>query len=148
MGTATAETKSESVDTEAGPIVLFDGVCNLCNGFVQFVLNHEGAERFRFASLQSDVASEILDGYDADAEGLDSVILVEDGECYTKSTAALKIARHLESPYSAGRVFIYVPRILRDAVYGLVATSRYRVFGKKDQCMIPDEDTRDRFLDA
>ena len=147
MGTATADA-DEQIDTTEGPILLFDGVCNLCNGFVQFVLRHEAGERFRFASLQSDVATEILEGYDPDAADLDSVVLVEDGQCYTRSTAALKVARHLEPPYRLGRFFIYAPRILRDAVYRLVATSRYRVFGKKDRCMVPSEDTRDRFLDA
>ena len=127
-------------------VILFDGVCNLCNGSVQFVIKRDSARYFRFASLQSDAAARVL--ADAGHAGAvpDSMILVEDDKVWFKSTAILRIARHLRFPWSAGYAFIAIPRPLRDWIYDLVARHRYRWFGKKDQCMVPTPELRNRFL--
>lgn len=133
--------------TDGSPIILFDGVCNLCNGLVRFLIRRDPDGRFRFAPLQSDVGQELLERFDLPTDTLETFVLVEDGECYTKSTAALRTARHLGGVYALLSYLRFVPRPLRDAVYDLVAASRYRVFGRKDRCMIPSPDVEDRFLD-
>jgi predicted DCC family thiol-disulfide oxidoreductase YuxK len=128
------------------PVLLFDGVCNLCAGSVRFVVDRDPGGRFRFAPLQSDVARDLLADHDVDPDDLDTVVLLEEGEAYTKSDAALRVARDLEGPSSLAWHTRFVPRIVRDAVYDLVATVRYDVFGKKDRCMVPTPQLRERFL--
>jgi predicted DCC family thiol-disulfide oxidoreductase YuxK len=125
-------------------VILFDGVCNLCNGFVQFVIARDPAARFRFAALQSASARRLLDGLSAVP---DSVVLVDGGRVYTRSSAALRIARGLPFPWSLARALIVVPRPLRDWVYDRVARHRYQWFGRKDVCMMPTPDLRARFLE-
>jgi predicted DCC family thiol-disulfide oxidoreductase YuxK len=134
-------------DTGDGPVLLFDGVCNLCNGAVQFVIRHDPAERFRFAPLQSDAARRLCADCDAEATDLDTVVLVEGGECYVRSDAALRTARHLTFPYALLWAFRVVPRPVRDAVYDLVAEYRYDVFGRREECMVPSPALEERFLD-
>ena len=128
------------------PVVLFDGVCNLCSGSVRFLIEHDSGATLRFAPLQSDVAGDLLDAVGLHDYGFDTIVLVEGEEYYTKSDAALRIARHLDRPWSLLWAFRYVPRLLRDAVYDIVASSRYAVFGRKEQCMVPTPEVRDRFL--
>jgi predicted DCC family thiol-disulfide oxidoreductase YuxK len=128
------------------PVLLFDGVCNLCSGSVGWIIERDPDARFRFAPLQSDVARGLLAGYDVDPEDLDTVVLLEDGEAYTKSAAALRVARGLEGPASLLWHARFVPRVLRDAVYDLVASIRYDVFGRKDRCMVPSPDVQERFM--
>ena len=129
------------------PVVLFDGVCNLCSGSVRFLVEHDSAATLRFAPLQSETAQDLLDAVGRHDYGFDTIVLVEGEECYTKSDAALRIARHLGRPWSLLWAFRYVPRPFRDAVYDAVASSRYAVFGRKDRCMVPTPETRDRFLE-
>jgi len=124
-------------------IVLFDGVCNLCNGAVRFVLARDPRGRFRFASLQSDVARRLLKG-DGPAE---TIVLIDAGKIYTKSTAALRIARGLRFPWPLLYALAVIPRPLRDFVYDWVARNRYRWFGKRDTCMLPTPQMRGRFLE-
>ena len=131
----------------AGPVILFDGVCNLCNGFVQFVIARDPQAHFRFASLQSKAAAALLNGRIRNGPVPDSVLLVEDGRTYTQSTAALRVARGLGFPWNLSYGFIIVPKLLRDVVYDWVARNRYEWFGKRDVCMVPTPDLRDRFLD-
>lgn len=126
-------------------IVLFDGVCNLCQASVQFIIRHDPAARFQFASLQSGVAAELLAGRGRTPD-LDSVLLVEDGQVYSHSDAALRIARRLAWPWSWLYAFSVVPRPLRDAVYRLIARHRYRWFGRHDECWLPTPALRSRFL--
>ena len=126
--------------------MLFDGVCNLCSGSVRFLIEHDSGATLRFAPLQSDVAGDLLDAVGLHDYDFDTIVLVEDEEYYTKSDAALRIARHLDRPWSLLWAFRYVPRLLRDAVYDIVASSRYAVFGRKEQCMVPTPEVRDRFL--
>jgi predicted DCC family thiol-disulfide oxidoreductase YuxK len=132
-------------DDEA--VVLFDGVCNLCSGFVQFVLPRDDAGKYRFASLQSDVGRELLAEHDLPTDELESVVLIEDGESYVKSAAVIRIAAELGGVYRLLSPFRYLPRGIRDRVYDFVADHRYRWFGKKDQCMLPPEGVQSRFLD-
>ena len=130
----------------ANPIVLFDGVCNLCNGSVQFILRHDPAARFRFASLQSPVGRELLAKFGMDPGRLDSVILVEGDRWYKESDAALRIARGMSGGGKALAVFRVIPRPIRDAVYRLIARNRYRWFGKQETCWLPTPELRGRFL--
>ena len=137
----------------ANPIVLYDGVCGLCNRSVQFLLNHDKHERFRFASLQSDFAKKVLGRHGLDPKDLDTVHVVENydqpGErVLQRSDAILRAGRELGGFWSAASsVARIVPRPLRDLVYRFVATNRYRVFGKYDTCLLPDPNQRSRFLD-
>ena len=129
------------------PIILFDGVCNLCSGFVQFLAPRDTDERFHYASLQSDVARDLLDGHEVDPANLESIVLVEGDRCYVKSDAVLRTARHLGGIYLLFVPFGILPRRLRNWVYDFVAARRYRWFGKKDRCMMPTGDLQSRFLE-
>ncbi|MFC6988862.1 thiol-disulfide oxidoreductase DCC family protein [Haloplanus sp. GCM10025708] len=131
-----------------GPVLLFDGVCNLCTGAVQFVLPRDPEGAIRFASLQSDVGRRLLDRCGRSPDELSTVVLVEGDDCYVKSAAAIRVARHLGWPYAALAVFRALPRSIRDAVYDFVAERRYDWFGRRESCLIPSADVSDRFLDA
>jgi predicted DCC family thiol-disulfide oxidoreductase YuxK len=129
-------------------VILFDGVCNLCNGFVQFVIARDPVGRFRFAALQSDAARRLLGQPDAaGSASAASVVLVEGDRVFRQSTAALRIARGLGLPWRLAYGFIAVPRPLRDWMYDVVARHRYHYFGRRDVCMAPTPDVRARFLD-
>jgi predicted DCC family thiol-disulfide oxidoreductase YuxK len=128
-------------------IILFDGVCSFCNFWVRFIIRHDKAAKFRFAPFQSHIALQILGDQSADIRQLQSVVLIEQGIVYTESTAALRICRQLDGMWKLGYVFIFIPRALRDMVYRFVAAHRYRWFGKKSHCMMPDPKDRHRFLD-
>jgi len=128
------------------PTILFDGVCNLCHGFVQFVIARDPAARFRFATLQSRAAASLLHGAGVTVPLPDSMVLVEDGRVYTRSTAALRIARGLRAPWPLAFALIVVPRIVRDAVYDFIAARRYRWFGRRETCLLPTPDLQRRFL--
>jgi predicted DCC family thiol-disulfide oxidoreductase YuxK len=127
-------------------VVLFDGVCNLCNGSVRFIIERDPRARFQFAPLQSPVADRLI-GARVDRASLpDSIVLVDDGRLYVRSSAALRIARGLRFPWPLAWVFIVVPRPLRDWVYDLIARHRYAWFGRRDECMVPTPQIKDRFL--
>jgi len=138
----------------ANPIVLYDGVCGLCNRSVQFLLKHDKAGRFRFASLQSDFAEKVLGRHGLDPKDLDTVHVVEnydqpDERVLQRSDAVLRAGRELGGLWGASAsIARVVPRALRDVVYRFVATNRYRMFGKYDACMLPDPSQRSRFLDV
>jgi predicted DCC family thiol-disulfide oxidoreductase YuxK len=131
---------------EGRAVVLFDGVCNLCNGTVQFIIAHDPAAHFHFAALESEAARRLLGETQMSGTLPDSVILVEDGRVYTRSTAALRIARRLSFPWPVISALIVIPRPLRDMIYDVIARHRYRWFGKRDSCMPPTEELRARFL--
>jgi predicted DCC family thiol-disulfide oxidoreductase YuxK len=128
-------------------LILFDGVCNLCNRFVQFVIERDPDGRFQFGALQSAAARRLLDQHDALSPVPDSVVLVEEGRVFTASTAALRIVRHLRFPWPLAAAVLAIPRPLRDWIYSAVARRRYRWFGKRDQCMVPTPALRSRFID-
>ena len=126
-------------------MLLFDGVCTLCNGFVRFVIERDPAGRFQFAPLQSEAARRLLGK--APQPLPDSLVLLEDGRLFTRSAAALRVARGLRFPWPLAYVFMAVPRPVRDWVYDTVARNRYRWFGRRDVCMVPTPELRARFLD-
>ena len=136
------------VSDPAAPVLLFDGLCTLCDRSVQFVLDHDRDGVLRFASLQSPVGQGLLRRCGLTDAGLDSLVLVEGRACHVRSEAALRVAAHLDAPWrwmTAARV---VPRVLRDQVYDWVAGNRLRWFGARTECRVPGPDVRDRFLDT
>jgi predicted DCC family thiol-disulfide oxidoreductase YuxK len=130
----------------SNPVVLFDGVCNLCNGSVLFIIKRDSKSSLRFASLQSDFGQQQMERFNISSSGLDSVLLINNGILYNKSTAALKIARMLDGFWPVLYGFIIVPKFLRDSVYDWIAKNRYKWFGKKESCMIPTPDLKSRFI--
>jgi predicted DCC family thiol-disulfide oxidoreductase YuxK len=128
------------------PIILFDGVCNLCNSSVQFVVKHDTNNKYKFAALQSDYAKNILAGHQINVEKLASLILIEDQKIYTESTGALRIAKSLDFPTSLLYVFIIIPPFIRDEVYRYIARNRYNWFGKKEICWLPTSELKSKFI--
>ena len=128
-------------------IIFFDGVCNLCNGFVQFIIRHDPAGRFRFAALQSEAGQALLaeHGLPPVAEP-ESVLLLSGGQLYSHSSAVLRIARGLGGVWALAGVGGLLPRTWRDALYRFVARNRYRWFGRQESCMLPTPELRARFL--
>ena len=135
-----------SHNSSSHPIILFDGVCNLCNGFVQFVIKRDHRNVFRFGSLQSESARQILMLLGSEHRDLTSIVLLDDEDIATESDAVLKIARKLHGLWSLHYSFVIVPRIVRDTMYRIVSRYRYRIFGKMDSCMIPTPELLDRFI--
>jgi predicted DCC family thiol-disulfide oxidoreductase YuxK len=133
----------------AHPVVLFDGVCNLCNGAVNFAIDRDPASRLRFASLQSPSGRELLGrlGYPVTEADPASIVLVDGGRVYERSAAVLRIARYLSGAWSLLVVFAVVPAPLRDLVYRWVAAHRYAWFGRSDVCRVPTPELRARFMD-
>jgi predicted DCC family thiol-disulfide oxidoreductase YuxK len=129
-------------------IICFDGVCNLCNGVVQFIIPRDPHGRFQFAALDSEAARRVLREAGVTPGDADSVILIEHGRAYVRSAAALRIARRLQFPWPLAYGLIAVPRPLRDWFYDVVARNRYRWFGKRDVCLVPAPEIRSRFLDS
>ena len=132
-----------STAEEDRPVILFDGVCNLCTGSVRFVIERDSRRQFRFASLQSAAAERLLGSRDQ----LESMVLVAGGKVYRKSTAALLIARRLDGLWPLLAAFLVIPKFLRDAVYDWIGSRRYRMFGKRDVCWTPKPELAERFLD-
>jgi predicted DCC family thiol-disulfide oxidoreductase YuxK len=128
------------------PIVLFDGVCNLCNGAVQFIVKRDPAGVIRFASLQSSYARQRLQELGLDPDRLFSIIVISEGKARIQSDAVFEIARYLGAPWKYLRVFRIIPRPVRDGVYTFIANNRYRWFGKQDQCMVPTPALKARFV--
>jgi predicted DCC family thiol-disulfide oxidoreductase YuxK len=128
-------------------IVMFDGVCNVCNASVNFIIDRDGARRFRFASLQSE-AGRALCAQHGIAEDVRTIVLVQGGRAYTESTAVLRVARQLDRPWSLLYALIAVPRVLRDFAYRIFSANRYRWFGRREMCRVPTPELRARFLDA
>jgi len=128
-------------------IILFDGVCNFCNFWVNFIIDRDKDDIFKFAALQSEAGQKLLNKFNLKAEDFDTFILI-DGEIYfTKSTAALNIARKLNYPVKVLYYFIFIPKFLRDLVYSLIAKNRYKFFGRRDVCRIPTDEEKEKFLE-
>jgi predicted DCC family thiol-disulfide oxidoreductase YuxK len=127
-------------------IVLFDGVCNFCNGAVNFIIKHDRAGRFKFAPLQSETGERLRSEHDISAK-TDSLVLIENGKAYTHSTGGLRIAKGMGGIWQFAYVLIIVPKPIRDWFYRSFARNRYKWFGKKEVCMIPTPEVRERFLD-
>jgi len=127
-------------------VVLFDGVCNLCNGAVQFIIKRDPEGRLKFSSLQSTYAQNRLATLQFTQPELSSILVVRDNKVLMKGDAILEIARHLAWPWRSLKVFKIIPRPIRDYIYTFIAAHRYRWFGKQDQCMIPSPELKARFL--
>lgn len=127
-------------------LILFDGTCNLCNGAVNFIIDRDPKLNYQFASLQSEIASELLPQKVREIDSI--VLLTKSGKVYTKSSAALEIAKNLRGFWFLLSTFKIIPIFLRDGVYKFVAKNRYRWFGKQDRCRIPTDDLRERFLET
>ncbi|WP_192822372.1 thiol-disulfide oxidoreductase DCC family protein [Rufibacter sp. LB8] len=127
-------------------IILFDGVCNLCNGFVQFVIKHDPQGHFRFAVLQSDLGQQILAAHSLPTHEFKSVLLLENGKLYTRSSAALRIVKRLNGGWSFLYALAVIPKFLRDPVYDWVSKNRYRWFGRQESCWLPTPALKARFL--
>ncbi|MCF8714382.1 DUF393 domain-containing protein [Joostella atrarenae] len=136
---------------EAGKkIILFDGVCNLCNSSVQFVIKRDKKDVFRFASLQSEVGQRMLKERSIDSSQTDSIVLIEPNVAYyTRSSAAIEIAKEIGGLWSLLSVFNYIlPESIRDSIYNFIAKNRYKWFGKKENCPLPTAEEKAKFIDA
>ncbi|GAB1157325.1 MULTISPECIES: thiol-disulfide oxidoreductase DCC family protein [Paenibacillus] len=131
---------------EGHPIVLVDGVCHFCQGLTKWIIKRDPEGKYHFASLQSDVAKDLLKKGNLSTDSMDTFVLIENGRYYTRSTAALRLAKGLKFPYPLLYVFIIVPKFIRNAVYNWVARNRYRWFGKDEACMLPTPEIKNRFL--
>jgi len=128
-------------------IILFDGVCNLCNSSVQFVIKRDKNDVFRYAAIQSEVGHQLITERHIDTTQVDSIILIEPGVAYfTKSDAALEIAGELGGLWKLTSVFKWIPKSIRDVIYDFVARNRYKWFGKQESCMIPTPELKAKFL--
>ena len=128
-------------------IILFDGVCNLCSSAVQYVIEHDKKDVFRFTALQSDLGQDILKHIGIDAKQIDSIVMYDPGVAYYyKSTAAIEIAKHFGGVFHMGTIFKIVPRFLRDGIYDYIARNRYKWYGKKESCMIPTPELKSKFI--
>src|SRR5262245_24985732 len=129
-----------------GPIVLFDGVCKFCNSGVNFLLDRDARGRIRFAPLQSEFGQQLLARYGLRRDHFDTLVLVEDGRHFVRSTAALRLARYLDMPWPLLSALLLVPTFLRDGAYDVLAANRVRWFGRLEACWVPTPEVRSRFL--
>ena len=143
---ATQEEKNKKIPGLDFPLVLYDGYCNLCSRAVKTILKHEKKPIYFFLSLQSPKTSQFAPGH-VFPDPPETVVLIENGKIYDKSTAALKISGNLKFPYWLMYYFIFIPRFIRDPMYKLVAKNRYRWFGKRNSCYVPGQKWKHRFLD-
>ena len=127
-------------------IILFDGVCNLCNEAVNFVIKRDTGNVFKFTPLQEKQGVLLLKTHAVDTQKLDSIVLIENEKVYVKSSAALRIAKKLSNLWPLFFVLLIIPSFIRDGVYDFIAKNRYKWFGKKEQCMIPTQGLREKFL--
>ena len=132
--------------TDNNKIILFDGVCNLCNGFVVYIIKRDKNNRFRFAALQSEAGEKLLNKFNIDRVNTDSIILVEGDNYYERSSAALHIAKNLSGAFPLLYGFMIIPKFIRDGIYNWIARNRYKWFGKKESCMIPTKELQSKFL--
>jgi len=128
------------------PVILFDGVCNLCSNVVQFVIKHDPKKQFRFTSLQSEFGQNVMKKFGLPIDQLNSFILLDNNKIYTRSTAVLRITKKLNKGWSLLYGFIIVPPFIRNAVYDYIARNRYKWYGKKEECWIPTPELQKLFL--
>jgi predicted DCC family thiol-disulfide oxidoreductase YuxK len=129
------------------PIILFDGICNFCNAIVNFIIRQDKKNVFLFAALQSNTGKALLEKYKIDWKETDSFVLIENGKAWQKSNAGLRLYNKLPWYWKWTQVFWIVPKFIRDAVYSFIAKNRYKWFGRKDQCMVPSVEVKERFLE-
>ena len=129
------------------PVILFDGVCNFCNYWVRFAIRRDKKKKLKFAALQGDTAKLLLPRYGISLNRLSSVIFIDAGKVYTQSSAAIRICRHLDGGWKLFYGLMIIPKFIRDAFYNIIARNRYKWFGKKEECMVPTPEQKERFLD-
>lgn len=127
-------------------IVLFDGVCNLCNSSVQFIIKHDNEDFFRFAALQSETGQKLLKEASLPPDFLATFVYFEKGKVSTQSTAALRVSKHLKGLWSLFYILLIIPAPIRNFFYRLVANNRYKMFGKRDECMLPSDELKKKFI--
>lgn len=127
-------------------LILFDGVCNLCNAGVNFIIDRDPHKKFRFAALQSEIGRQILKDFDLSTTDFQTFVLIESERCYTRSTAALRVLSQLKGLWRLTRLLLLIPRPLRDTIYSFVAANRYKWFGRTEKCRISTPDVMDRFV--
>ena len=127
------------------PVLLFDGICNYCNKWVHFIIRHDNKKKFRFATLQSEAGKKLLKQYNI-SEKEESAVLIYNDKTYLKSSTGLHVLFHLGGIYSLGFVFIILPSYVRDFYYDIIAHNRYKWWGKRNECMVPTKDVKERFL--
>src|SRR5687767_934224 len=132
---------------EDHPIILFDGICNFCNAMVNFIIRQDSRKIFRFATLQSQAGQALLSRHQIDWKANDSFVVIENDKAYQKSTASLRLYNKLSWYWKWTQLFWIFPKFFRDAVYNFIAKNRYKWFGKKEKCMIPEAGVKERFLD-
>ena len=137
----------DSLGNHRPVLILFDGVCNLCNGLVQFIIRRDPKGKFKFASLQSNVGRSLLKQFNIDPDLLHSIVVIDNGVAFQRSDAALRIANYLGGRWKMLKAFNILPKFFCDACYNVVAANRYRIFGKKDSCMIPTPELKERFME-
>ncbi|MFA7555159.1 MAG: DCC1-like thiol-disulfide oxidoreductase family protein [Spongiibacteraceae bacterium] len=129
-------------------IVIFDGVCNFCNGAVNFIIKRDPEGLFAFTPMQSELAKELMLRYAINNVSVDTIVLIKNDQCFVFSSAALEIAKDLTGYWYMFNVFKVIPSFVRDLIYKLFARNRYRLFGRQDTCIVPNEDVRSRFIDT
>ena len=135
-----------SIQLSDHPVILFDGICNFCNAGINFIIKQDKKRVFRFSALQSGTGQRLLEEHRLSKEGFESFLLIENGKVYQKSTAGLKVYNKLPWYWKWTQLGWLAPRFVRDAIYDLIARNRYKWFGKKEHCMVPSPDTKNRFL--
>lgn len=137
---------SQLKTSENNSIIFFDGVCNFCNYWANFALKHNKKQNLYFAPLQSEFAIKILKEYGYQTTALTSVVFLTNNKLYTQSSATFRIAKELSYPWKLGYAFYFIPKPIRDFLYNWIAKNRYRWFGKSENCRIPTESEKGRFL--
>jgi predicted DCC family thiol-disulfide oxidoreductase YuxK len=127
-------------------IILFDGVCNFCNYWVKFAIKRDKKKKLMFAALQGEMAEQLLPQYHINPTALSSVIFIDKGKAYTQSSAVIRICKHLDGGWKLFYGLIIIPKFIRDFFYNIIARNRYKWFGKKESCMVPTPELRERFL--
>lgn len=127
-------------------VVLFDGVCNLCNGSVNWLIDRDAKGQFQFAALQSEYGQSVVKQFNVTGDYMNTVLLLEGDKLYSRSDAILRIFKHLGGVYALMYAFIIIPSFIRNFFYNLVASNRYRWFGKQDACRVPTPELKARFL--
>ena len=129
------------------PLILFDGVCNFCNFWVNFALKRDRKKKLKFTTLQGETAKQLLLKYNINPTSLSSVILIDNGKAYTQSSAAIRICKYLNGGWKLFYGLMIIPKFIRDFFYNIIARNRYKWFGKKEECMMPAAELKERFLD-
>ena len=136
-----------STSKENTKVILFDGICNLCNNAIKFIIKNDKKNIFQFATLQGEYGIKIQNKYELDSKEIDSIILVDGDKVFTRSSAALRIAKDLRAPYFIFYIFIVIPAFIRNFIYDLIAKNRYKWFGKTESCMVPSNELKSKFFD-